>query len=83
MEDITEESLEKREGVGEMGRSTIWPERASRGHGRLPGWNRGVESALTGPADAPEAIEQVVAVSLVQARGRGALVCLYLTEPPF
>lgn len=47
------------------------------------GWNRGVESALTGPADAPEAIEQVVAVSLVQARGRGALVCLYLTEPPF
>lgn len=37
----------------------------------------------SGPADAPEAIEQVVAVSLVQARGRGALVCLYLTEPPF
>lgn len=34
-------------------------------------------------ADAPEAIEQVVAVSLVQAGGRGALVYLHLTEPPF
>lgn len=34
-------------------------------------------------ADALEAVEQVVAVSLVQAGGRGALVYLHLTELPF
>ena len=41
------------------------------------------EAALTRQADAQEAVEQVLAVSLVQARSRGTLVDLYLTEPPF
>lgn len=82
MEDVREDSLESR-GVGEKGHSLARPERSLRGRRRLPGLNRGAESALTRPADAPEAIEQVVAVSLVQAGGRGALVYLHLTEPPF
>lgn len=36
-----------------------------------------------GRADAQEAVEQVVAVSVVQARSRGTLVRLHLAEPPF
>lgn len=44
------------------------------------GWGGG---ALTGPAGAVETVELVLAVSLVQAGSRGALVCLQLTEPPF
>lgn len=66
-----------------MGHSLARPERSSRGQWRLPGLNRGAESALTRLADALEAVEQVVAVSLVQAGGRGALVYLHLTELPF
>lgn len=33
-------------------------------------------------ADTPKAVGQVVAVSLVQARGGGTLIGLHLTEPP-
>lgn len=92
--DVTEESLESRGEAGEMGDSLARLEGASGGPGRLSGLNcggsgaqgaegAGLESALTGPADTLEATEQVVAVSLVQARGRGTLICLHLTELPF
>lgn len=37
----------------------------------------------SGQADTEEAVEPVVAVSLVQARSRGTLVSLHLTELPF
>lgn len=73
MGDVTEESLGSR-GVGEMGLFGRL-ERASRGLGPelwklrgLEAEGAGVESALTGQADAQEAIALILTVSLIQAR---------------